>query len=62
MNSSTSPCALLLAATAASTLMMAGCATAPPTASGIAPTPMGTVSTFHRKSSGSLGSFDGQVV
>lgn len=53
---------LLLATVAAAQLLMSGCATAPPTADGMAPSPMGTVSTFHRKSSGSLGNFDGQVV
>ena len=53
---------LLLATVAAAQLLMSGCATAPPTADGMAPSPMGTVSTFHRKSSGSLGSFEGQVV
>lgn len=53
---------LLLAMAAAAPLSMLGCASTPPTAAGMAPTPMGTVSTFHRKSSGSLGNFDGQVV
>ena len=53
---------LLLATVAAAQLLMSGCATAPPTADGMAPSPMGTVSTFHRKSSGSLGNYDGQVV
>lgn len=53
--------ALALTAMAAA-LLMQGCATTPPTADGIADSPMGTVSTFHRKSSGSLGNFDGQVV
>jgi hypothetical protein len=39
----------------------AGCASAPP-ATGFADVPMGSVFTYHRKSSGSLGSYDGQVV
>lgn len=53
---------LWMATAVAAQLLMAGCATAPPMAAGMAPSPMGTVSTFHRKSSGSLGNFDGQVV
>jgi hypothetical protein len=43
-------------------LFVAGCATAPPTADRMAIAPMGTLSTFHRKSSGSLGNFDSKVV
>lgn len=43
-------------------LLLPGCATSPPTAATMAASPMGTVSTFHRKSSGSLGPFDDQVV
>jgi hypothetical protein len=54
------PVALLAGATLA--LLLAGCASTPPVATGMAATPMGTVSTFHRKSSGSLGSHDGPVV
>ena len=53
---------LLLAMAAAAPLSMLGCASTPPTAAGMAATPIGTVSTFHRTSSGSLGTFDGQVV
>jgi hypothetical protein len=52
----------LLASAAAATLLTAGCATAPPTAERMVQVPMGTVTTYHRRSSGSLGSFDGQVV
>ncbi len=47
---------------AAALLLTASCATAPATAEKIASVPMGTVSTYHRKSSGSLGDFDGKVV
>lgn len=43
-------------------LLTAGCATAPPVAERIMDVPMGTVTTFHRKSSGSLGTYDGKVV
>ncbi|WP_425258018.1 hypothetical protein ACPOLB_21140 [Rubrivivax sp. RP6-9] len=53
--------ALLITAAAAATLG-AGCATAPPAGNRIAAPPMGTVTTYHRKSSGSLGDFDGRVV
>ncbi len=52
----------LLLATAFVATLGAGCATAPPTGERIAAPPMGTVTTYHRKSSGSLGSFDGPVV
>ncbi|MDP1901038.1 MAG: hypothetical protein Q8K96_11360 [Rubrivivax sp.] len=47
---------------AAALLFTAGCATPPPTVEKIASVPMGTVTTYHRKSSGSLGTFDGKVV
>lgn len=47
---------------AALTLLSAGCATAPPQADKMTLMPMGTVTTYHRKSSGSLGEFDGRVV
>ena len=46
----------------ASWLLMAACASAPPVAEKQVMAPMGTVTTYHRKSSGSLGSFDGKVV
>lgn len=49
-------------AIAAFALMSTGCATAPPVAEKMTISPMGTVTTYHRKSSGSLGNFDGQVV
>ena len=62
------PLRVLLAAACASGSMTAallptaGCATPPATAEKIAAVPMGTVTTYHRKSSGSLGDFDGKVV
>jgi hypothetical protein len=43
-------------------LLAAGCASTPPTPEKMEISPTGTVTTYHRKSSGSLGSFDGQVV
>jgi hypothetical protein len=49
-------------AAASAVLLAAGCATAPPVAEGFMDVPMGTVTTYHRKSSGSLGSYDGKVV
>ena len=52
----------LLTSAAAANLLAAGCASAPPVAEKMVVPPMGTVTTFHRKSSGSLGTFDGQVV
>lgn len=45
-----------------SLLLTAGCASAPPVAGKQTMAPLGTVTTYHRKSSGSLGNFDGQVV
>ena len=45
-----------------SLLLTAGCASVPPVAERQVMAPIGTVTTYHRKSSGSLGSFDGQVV
>ena len=43
--------------------LVAGCATPPvSTPERILSVPMGTVTTYHRKSSGSLGNFDGKVV
>lgn len=53
------PWASLLAT--AAMLGAAGCASTPPTAAGFAEVPMGSVFTYHRKSSGSLGAYDGQV-
>ena len=50
-----------LALASASLLLAGGCASTPPVATQMAPVPMGTVNTYHRKSSGSLGAFDGQV-
>jgi hypothetical protein len=52
----------LLAAVFSAALLSAGCATPPPTADKLVMVPMGTVTTYHRKSSGSLGNFDGKVV
>jgi hypothetical protein len=52
----------LLASASLAALITAGCATRPPSAAKMAQSPMGTVTTFHRKSSGSLGAFDGPVV
>jgi len=52
----------LLASAATASVLAAGCASAPPVAEKMMVPPMGTVVTFHRKSSGSLGNFDGQVV
>lgn len=55
-----------LAGIASATLavaLMAGCASVTPgTPDGLTSVPMGTVTAYHRKSSGSLGTFDGQVV
>lgn len=45
----------------AALLLAAGCASTPPTATQMAEVPIGTVNTYHRKSSGSLGVFDGAV-
>lgn len=42
--------------------LLGACSTTPPVAGGMASNPDGTVTTFHRKSSGSLGAFDGPVV
>ncbi len=47
---------------ATAVLLTAGCASAPPVAEKQAMPPLGTVTTYHRKSSGSLGNFDGEVV
>lgn len=45
----------------AALLLAAGCASTPPAATEMAEVPIGTVNTYHRKSSGSLGVFDGPV-
>ena len=52
---------LLAGAAAAAGLLTTGCTTPPPTAEKFASLPTGTVHTYHRRSSGSLGNFDGQV-
>jgi len=54
------PWASLIAVSAL--LTAGGCVTTPPQADGFADPPMGSVFTYHRKSSGSLGNYDGQVV
>ena len=51
----------ILTTAVAALLLTAGCASAPPTATQMAEVPMGTVNTYHRKSSGSLGAFEGPV-
>ncbi len=59
----TRPCSLLAAALAATLWAWpTGGVAAPPRADRIEAQPMGTVTTYHRKSSGSLGSYDGPVV
>ena len=50
------------AAAALVTSLLSGPSLAQPVAESPAATPAGTVTTFHRKSSGSLGTFDGPVV
>ncbi|HQD16859.1 MAG TPA: hypothetical protein PLY54_15540, partial [Ottowia sp.] len=50
------------AATALAASLLAVPSVAQPVAESPAATPAGTVMTFHRKSSGSLGTFDGPVV
>lgn len=52
----------LLATAVAALLLTTGCASTPPTPETMQISPVGTVTTYHRKSSGSLGNFDGQVV
>lgn len=47
---------------ATSLLLTASCASVPPVAEKQVMAPIGTVTTYHRKSSGSLGTFDGKVV
>ena len=53
---------LLTITAAAATLLATGCASTPPVTDKMTIDPMGTVTTYHRKSSGSLGTFDGKVV
>lgn len=53
---------VVLAATALAASLWAVPASAQPVAESPAATPAGTVMSFHRKSSGSLGTFDGPVV
>ncbi len=62
MNATCTPRATVLAVTAAALLLGAGCASTPPSATQMAEVPAGIVNTYHRKSSGSLGVFDGPVV
>ena len=54
--------AALLGLAGSTLLIVSGCATPPPAADRMVISPMGTVLTYHRKSSGSLGTYDGQVV
>jgi hypothetical protein len=54
--------AALLALTGFTLLTVSGCAAPPPVAERMVMSPMGTVLTYHRKSSGSLGTYDGKVV
>lgn len=53
---------LALPIAAALAVWLSACATPPPTAQRMDIPPMGTVSTYHRISSGSFGAHDGQVV
>lgn len=53
---------LALPIAAALAVWLSACATPPPTAQRMDIPPMGTVSTYHRISSGSFGAYDGQVV
>lgn len=46
----------------AAVLLSAGCASPPPMPDKLVSVPMGTTTTYHRKSSGSLGNYDGKVV
>lgn len=54
--------AALLGLAGSTLLIVSGCATPPPVTERMEISPMGTVTTYHRKSSGSLGTYDGQVV
>ena len=53
---------LALPIAAALAVWLSACATPPPTAQRMDIPPMGTVSTYHRISSGSFGAYDGKVV
>lgn len=61
MNATFTPRSTAWALAAAALLLGAGCASTPPTATQMAEVPAGIVNTYHRKSSGSLGVFDGPV-
>jgi hypothetical protein len=52
----------LFASAAAALMMASSCATRPPVADKFSPVTLGTVTTYHRVSSGSLGKYDGKVV
>jgi hypothetical protein len=54
--------AALSLSVAMSMLLMAGCASVPPVAERQVMASIGTVTTYHHKSPGSLGHFDGNVV
>lgn len=58
----TTPRSKALTSASVALLLAAGCAGTPPTADRMQISPMGTVLTYHRTSSGSLGTYDGQVV
>lgn len=58
----TALCSALLVIAGPALLAVTGCATPPPVAEAMVISPMGTVTTYHRKSSGSLGTYDGKVV
>ncbi len=62
MNTSSTIRTTLLATAVAALLLTTGCANTPPITDKMQINPMGTVLTYHRKSSGSLGNFDGPVV
>lgn len=62
MNTHRLICAATLATALTSASLLGGCASAPPAAERMTDSAMGTVTTYHRKSSGSLGNFDGAVV
>lgn len=53
---------LSVAVGTASVLLASGCAVSPPVAEKMVIAPVGTVMTYHRKSSGSMGTYDGKVV
>jgi hypothetical protein len=53
---------LFMSVCAASFVFASGCAMSPPVAEKMVIAPVGTVMTYHRKSSGGLGTYDGKVV